>query len=501
MSVTLVLARRYLSEYSRRPINLALLALVPLVFVSLASGTIASFARIVGGVSSDTQLTAPTAAWAAAFIAGVAGFFHVRDSHEADQRLVIAGMRPRAVSMARLISGLVLSLGAASVAVLALALKTDISDPTRVAAGTAMLAVIYLGIGAAIGASVRSDVNGSLIVIFVWMLDVFLGPAMAGGEVWITRAFPSHFVTSVMIDASTGHEGPLGDVGWSIAWVLGAIILAMKVFASSTLGRVGRSSSRFASATWLRLRAGLHAGLRDYRRNAAMWTLLILLPVFFISLSFYVTPNDPTPVALHEGGQASIQTLSMIDVHGAIMVPITIAFLAGLAGLFVVQGSLQADARLALAGFRTWEILSARLGIIGLAAAITTFTSLVVTAIDFSPVNWPWFIAGNLVVALTYGMVGVVVGAIFNKLGGLYLMFLLPFIDIGIAQNIMFSAAPPDWGIALPGRGGVDVLVDGAFTATFDRPASVGSALIWLAVLVALAMAVFRRSAEGAQRI
>jgi hypothetical protein len=228
-----------------------------------------------------------------------------------------------------------------------------------------------------------------------------------------------------------------------------------------------------------------------------MWVLLILLPVFIISLSFYVTPNDPTPVELTEGGQASVQILSMIDVHGAIMVPITIAFLSGLTGLFVIQGSLQADARLALAGFRPWEILSARLGVISLAAIITTAVSLVVTAVDFTPVNFKWFLTGNLLIALTYGMIGVITGSIFGRLGGLYLMFLLPFIDVGIAQNIMFSAAPPKWGVALPGRGGVDILVDGAFTSSFDRPGSVATALLWLTVLVAVAVAVFRRSANG----
>ena len=104
--------------------------------------------------------------------------------------------------------------------------------------------------------------------------------------------------------------------------------------------------------------------------------------------------------------------------------------------------------------------------------------SLVVTAVDFTPVNFKWFMAGNLLIALTYGMIGVIIGSIFGRLGGLYLMFLLPFIDLGIAQNIMFSAVPPNWEIVLPGRGGVDVLVDGAFTTTFDRPGSIVSALL-----------------------
>ncbi|KAA3637676.1 MAG: hypothetical protein DWP92_07420 [Armatimonadetes bacterium] len=98
-------------------------------------------------------------------------------------------------------------------------------------------------------------------------------------------------------------------------------------------------------------------------------------------------------------------------------------------------------------------------------------------------------------VAATYGMVGVVVGALFGQLGGLYVMFLLPFIDVGIAQNVMFSAAPPDWGVLLPARGAVQVLVDAAFTPGFDQASGLWLAVAWLVGLVVATGVVFRRVA------
>ena len=119
-----------------------------------------------------------------------------------------------------------------------------------------------------------------------------------------------------------------------------------------------------------------------------------------------------------------------------------------------------------------------------------------VSALDFSPESWLWFAVGNGLVAATYGMVGVVVGALFGRVGGLYLMFLLPFIDVGIAQNIMFSAAPPAWGAALPARGAVQVLIDGAFTPTFDRVGGLLLAVGWLVVLTGVAAEIVRRIAE-----
>jgi hypothetical protein len=326
---TALLTRRFISEYGRRPLNVVLLVVVPLVFVILAAGAISDFASIVGFVDDPELLAGPTAGWAAAFLAGVAGFFHVLGSRDADRRLSGAGMGARRITAARLISGLILAVVAAGSAVGALWLRTGISDPLRVILGTLMFSAIYLGIGVAVGAVARSDVNGSLIVIFIWMFDVFLGPAMAASDVWITRLFPSHFVTLVMLDASSGHAGPIGELGWALVWTVGSLGLAAVLFYTATARAGVDRVRRGARSGWQRLAAGFRYGFREYRRNIAMWVLLVVLPVFFITLSFYITPDNPASVELVEDGATSLQIVSMIDVHGAIMVPITIAFLAG----------------------------------------------------------------------------------------------------------------------------------------------------------------------------
>ncbi len=229
-----LLTGRYLQEYARRPINLVLLVAVPLIFVLLTAGAIADFAIIVGVVEDASRLAAPTAGWAAAFLAGVAGFFHVLGSRDADRRLAAAGLGPTRVVVGRLTSGLLLALVAAGASLAALALRSDVADPGLAVIGTLMFAVVYFAIGVTVGALVHNEVNGSLIVIFIWMIDVFLGPAMAGGDVWITRLFPSHFVTLVMLGAGSGHAGPIGDVGWAIAWSAGAMLVAGFVFGVST---------------------------------------------------------------------------------------------------------------------------------------------------------------------------------------------------------------------------------------------------------------------------
>ena len=224
-----------------------------------------------------------------------------------------------------------------------------------------------------------------------------------------------------------------------------------------------------------------------------MWILIIGLPVAFISASIAVTPDDPTPVELVEGGQRGLSIISMADVHGAIMVPITIGFLASLAGLFVILDSAEADRRLSLTRFRPGEILGVRMTVIAAAALVATAVSIAVTAVSFDAVSWPIFIGANVLVALTYATIGVIVGPVFGRLGGLYLLLVLPFIDIGLAQNAMFDAAPPAWGAYMPAHGAVRVMMDGVFTPTFDETGALVLALAWLGGLAAIAAVVFRR--------
>lgn len=489
-----LLSRRYLAEYARRPLNLVLLAVVPIVFVTLSAGAIADFADALGGLTDLGTVEAASAGWAASLLAGISGFFHVTGSRDADRRLAAAGAGTLRVVAARLVSALALAAVASVGALLALALRTGIADSPRVIGVTALMALLYLGIGAGVGAVVRSELNGSLIIVFVWMFDVFFGPAMGRTASPIIRAFPLHFPTLVVTDVASGHGGPLGDVGLSAAWAIAALGVAVVALVHTTRP-VALAAPRLHGGL-RRSVVALRYGFRDYRRNAVLWVLLVGLPVVFITLSISVTPDDPAPVELIENGSRGLRLLSMTDLHGAIMVPITVGFLAGLAGLFVALGSAEGDRRLVLAGYRPLEVLAARLGVVVFAALLTTGVSLAVTGASLTPEVWVTFAIANILVAVTYGMIGVLIGPRFGLLGGLYVMLALPFIDIGIAQNAMFDAAPPTWAAFMPAHGAVRVLLDGAFTPGFDETSGLALAAAWLVGVTALAALQFHRLAR-----
>jgi len=496
--MTLRLTRAWLREHSRRPLNLILLVVVPVVFVVLSAGALADFADILAGGTNRDSVELATAGWAASVLAGVGAFFHVANSRKPDRRLASTGVNVWKVVGSRLVSSAVLGLLAVVASVLALWMRVGLGDPARVLEATLMSAVIYLGIGMIVGAFVESELNGSLLIVFTWMFDVFFGPAM-GGTTLLVRFFPLHFPTLMLTDANSPHAGAFGNLAISLAWAVLAVVVAV---ASLTFGIAPRRSrcrsqavdpSYNADSPSHRRVEALRAAWRELRRMPVMWVLVIGLPVAFISASIAVTPSDPTPVSLREGGQAVLAIISMTDVHGAIMVPITVGFLASLAGLFVVLDSAEADRRLSLTSVRPGEILSVRMIVVGGAALLASIVSLLVTAVGFTPTQWGGFILATVLVALTYGAIGVLVGPIFGRLGGLYILLVLPFIDIGMAQNPMFDASPPAWGRYLPSHGAIRVLVDSAFTPSFDELGAILLAVAWLVGLSALAATAFHR--------
>jgi len=236
-------------------------------------------------------------------------------------------------------------------------------------------------------------------------------------------------------------------------------------------------------------------GFREQVRRPLLLILLCALPFLFISWSFAITEPTPRVITL-PGGEQLLTT--MRDLHGAIMVPITVGFLAGLIGLFVVRSALESDRRLVLAGYSPGEAIVPRLAVLFSATLVVLAVSLAVTAIDFTPVSWGPFVIGNLLAGLIYGLIGALAGALVGRLGGAYLMFFLPMMDIGVAQNPMFfDGSPQGWATVLPGYGPTRVLIDGAFSQGFDAAGPLVVALAWLLGLSLVVITLLRRSLAG----
>ena len=507
---TVVFVRRFLVDYARNPVNLMLLVVVPTVFVVVVAGSLADFANLLGGVGGPAVETA-TAGWAAAILAGIAMYFQTASTRDTDRRLVIAGLPAYRLVGARLATGTLLAVLASAAALVALTARTGIEHPWRVVVGTLMFAVIYVAIGAVVGSLAGNPVNGSVIVLFVWIFDVFFGPAMGAADRLATRGLPTHFVTLWMVDLPSGHGGQPGDLGWALTWTLAAIAAAWTLATTRTRALHHRSrllhhrrGLRIPPAEPSRLRAQLaaagRAAWRDARRNHLQWVLFGVVPTVFILTADAVTPDRPITVTLREQGRSLAQAVPMPAVHGATMAPIAIASLAALVGLFVLLESRDGDRRAVLAGLRPGALFSARLGVLAFLAVAATAVSLAATALVFQPTRWPTYAAANLMLALTYGLIGALLAPIFGRVGGVFIVFLLPFLDLGISQSPMLHPEPTTLSKLLPGYGGSRVLLDGALTSTWDETLPLLAGLAWLTTLGIAVGLTYRQATRPPER-
>ncbi|MGW3938521.1 ABC transporter permease [Streptomyces sp. NBC_00024] len=490
MSTTGLLVRRYVTETARNPVTVTMLVVVPVVFVAVAARKIADAAELLGG-QGGVEVEAATAGWAAAFISAIAMYFQVRSARATDRRLVLAGMAPARLVGARLATGLALALTATAAALVTLAARTGIEAPGRTAAGTLMFAVIYLGIGALVGALVSSPVNGTVLVFFVWILDVFLGPAFGSADRAGTRILPTHFATLWMTDLPSRHGGRVGDLGWALLWTAAALAVGWTVIAAtSRAARPHRQAGQLASA--------VRMGMRTAGRNRVLWALLIAVPTVFILLAALTTPEEYQTMALTENGRQVAVRFWFPDAHPGFMTPVAIASLAALVGLFTVLDARSGDQRLALAGLRARNLLMARLSVVGLGALIATAASVAVTAALFDARQWGLYLVANLLTGLTYGLIGVLIGSLFGRVGGVFVAFLVPFLDLGIEQSPMLNSQVSGLGHALPGYGTSRVLYDAALTASFDETGPLLIAIAWVAGLTLAAGLLFRRAVRTA---
>ncbi|MFE6511520.1 ABC transporter permease [Nocardioides sp. NPDC057767] len=491
-----VFARGFLRDYARNSTNLVVLVLVPVVFVLVAADSLADAARLLGG--DGTALEQATAGWAAGFLAAVAMYFQVSAARDADRRLLLCGARPRTLVVARLLTGAILAVVASAVSLAVLALRQPLDHPGRLIIGTTMFALVYLGIGAAVGAIARDPVNGTVVVLFVWILDVFFGPTLSSSDSAVTRLLPTHFISLWVADTPSGHAAWLGDVGISVAWV--AVSLggsALLIARTSAVGRGNRRRRHGAGARSDQYGRSLGMGMRELIRNPAMWALLALVPAVFIVLSDVITPHGHTGIAVRENGRLVVRMFDPAEIHAGTMAPISVASLAMLVGLFTILATGETDRRLCLAGLRPGVLLAVRLTTIGAAVLVAAAVSLAVVAAVFSPADWPVYALGNVLVAGTYALVGVLVGPIFGRVSGVFIAFLLPFLDVGISQSPMLSAQPDPWARWLPAYGGTRLVLDGALTSSFDELAPLLYAVIWLLALSVLTSLLWWRTNAG----
>lgn len=241
-----------------------------------------------------------------------------------------------------------------------------------------------------------------------------------------------------------------------------------------------------------KLTTAFSSSVREYLREPALIGLIFVLPALFISVTFRVSPDTKLPVRTLYNGLMMAKFHPMMNVHGVVLTPVTGAFIVGMSGLFIVQTSREQDARLIHAGYKLTELITVRLGFLTIISVLITIDTIAVMWYDFTPEQLSIFILATVLVTLMYGLIGIAVGTVLNRLSGMYLMLFGPMLDLGVFQNPMFFQGRPAWWMKLlPGYYPMRILFDAAYTSTFDTVGSLIYTLLYLAVLFLFATGMY----------
>jgi hypothetical protein len=230
MSALAAVTPNFVLEHLRARLTLVLLVAIPVFFVLIFASVLGDFSAALGGDLAGKAAIAISAGWGAAFLSGSLAFFEVVSSRGADRRLALAGLGAGRVALARIGAALSLAVVVSAVAFLTLALRSGIAHPFHAAVAILAFATIYIAIGALIGAFVSGPLEGSLLVILVFSVDTFAGPAMTKGTGLFAVLTPSRKPAELLVAAGGGQGSPAGD--WIVVALiaLGALGVALTAF-------------------------------------------------------------------------------------------------------------------------------------------------------------------------------------------------------------------------------------------------------------------------------
>lgn len=233
-----------------------------------------------------------------------------------------------------------------------------------------------------------------------------------------------------------------------------------------------------------RTTTAVEMSVREFARTPVLIALLAFLPVYMIGVFVWLVPDSTVPLTI----DGTTVTAEMRAFAAAFMTPVTVAILSGIVGLFLMQTSQMADSRLRLAGYQARELVTARVGLLTAGSVIVTGASLTVALFAFTPENVAAFATAAVLAGVTYGILGVIIGIVLDRLPGVYVMLFAPMVDILMFQNPLATESPT-WTTVLPGHFATNALMDAAFTSggsLNDFLAAGGYVLVLLSIGVVL---------------
>ncbi|HEY5684092.1 MAG TPA: hypothetical protein VIY70_01850 [Acidimicrobiia bacterium] len=203
----------FLREYYRTPLNLVLLAVIPVLLIAAFGNSLSRLAGMLEIALSPAMGQAMGAMWSAAFLTGIMGFFMMIGAREADRRMVRAGYSPLQVVSLRFAAVALLGAGATVVSYVVLLSQVTPSNPAQTLLVLYMGAMIYGTVGVLIGSLVAGELEGSFALLFFFVMDAFIASPLFGDAAEIPFGFlPTYYPTKVLLYLTA--ERPHDAVHW-----------------------------------------------------------------------------------------------------------------------------------------------------------------------------------------------------------------------------------------------------------------------------------------------
>lgn len=207
------------------------------------------------------------------------------------------------------------------------------------------------------------------------------------------------------------------------------------------------------------MRAAVSATGKQFVRTPVVLGLLVFLPAYFVWVLGAVLPSTTAVVSLPS------VTAETTLAHGVLpmLAALAAAMVVGITGLFLTVRSLDADGWLLLAGLPTRTLFLARTVVLTVAAVAAAVTASAVLSVHVVPEQPVLFTVSVLVLAMTYGLIGAVVGVVLDRLAGVYVMLFAPAVDLFLLHSPL-ATETPSWAAAFPGRWAGVAATDAALT-------------------------------------
>jgi len=243
------------------------------------------------------------------------------------------------------------------------------------------------------------------------------------------------------------------------------------------------------------IKTGTVMTMKETARNRFALILLLTVPVLFFTLVSLTMGDNPVAFRLASISEDTIvevsaQKQSLIFI-GVAAVGLLTSFLA----MNLVQKGADVNRRLILCGYRSSELILAKLGVLLCVVVLISVYVGALLRLFFRPENTALVIVGFALAGLVHSCYGLLVGALVRReLEGVLLIVLLVNIDSGWLQNPIFYAEAQNKALIrfLPAYFPSQASIVAAFTEQSIAGAVAGS-LVYGGALLLIALAIYFR--------